>query len=223
MKRLPEKLARWQLRSAGKITIGSFLIGSMALPLIIGVPGLVDGLTLNSDFTAMLPDSAQSVRDMHEIQERFGGQQALILTVESDDLDAVQRFTRDLAARIEVMQERKVVAVDWNLSDFEEFVVEHGHLYADLDDLEAIRDALSARLEYERARVEAQSALLLLRAVAAPAALFEDRGDVPAKTHRLARVFRGVDVSYGCQGRASDEKGAQDLESRSHVWPIEHF
>lgn len=152
MKRFPERLARWQLRSAGKITAGSFLIGLMALPLIIGIPGVVDGLTLNSDFTAMLPRTAQSVRDMDEIQERFGGQQALILTIESDDLDAVYRFTRNLSARIETMRERRVVAIDWNLSDFEEFVEEHGHLYADLEGLEAIRDALSARLDYERAR-----------------------------------------------------------------------
>jgi len=153
MKTLVESLTRWQLERPGLIVGLAFALGAAAVPVIVGVPGVVDGLTLNSDFTALLPDSAQSVRDMDEIAERFGGQQSLTITVESEsDLDAARRFAADLAPRLSAMEDEKVVAVDWNLSEFERFVDSHGHLYADLEDLEAIRDALSARLDYERAR-----------------------------------------------------------------------
>lgn len=152
MKELPEKLARWQMRSPWTAAVASFLLAVAALPVIIGVPGWIDGLSLNSDFTAMLPRTAQSVRDMDVIQARFGGQQALIVTIEAGDIDAVHRFTRDLAPRITAMRDRKVVAVQWNLSAYAEFVEEHGYLYVDLEDLVALRDALSARLDYERAR-----------------------------------------------------------------------
>jgi hypothetical protein len=147
-----ERLARVQTERPWQITIACFLLGLAAIPLIVGVPGYTDGLTLNSDFTAMLPRTAPSVRDMDEIQERFGGQSALILTIESGDEAALHRYVSELAPRIERMQEEKVVAVDWNVSDFERFVEEHRHLYADLEDLEEIRDALRERRDYERAR-----------------------------------------------------------------------
>jgi hypothetical protein len=149
---LPERLAALQHGRPWRVVLLAFLLGAAALPLILGVPGYVDGLTLNSDFTAMLPRTAQSVRDMDEIQERFGGQQALIVTVESEDTEQLHAFVRELAPRIERMEAQNVAAVDWNLSGFEDFVEEHRHLYADLEDLRAIRDALAERLEHERAR-----------------------------------------------------------------------
>ncbi|HJL16038.1 MAG TPA: MMPL family transporter [Sandaracinaceae bacterium LLY-WYZ-13_1] len=149
---LPERLADMQHDRPWRVVILSFVLGIAALPLIVGIPGHFDGLTLNSDFTAMLPESAQSVRDLDEIQERFGGQQALNIVVESEDTEQLHAFVRELAPRIEAMEEHDVAAVDWNLSDFREFVEDNRHLYADLEDLQSIRDALDARLEHERAQ-----------------------------------------------------------------------
>lgn len=149
-----ERLARFQHERPWTIIAVAFALALGSLSIINGLPGISDGLTLNSDFTAMLPETAQSVRDLAEIQERFGGQQAMTLAVEAKDgdIEALHAFTRQLAARIEELDELKVVAVDWNISEFARFVEENRHLYADLEDLEAIRDALSARLEHERAR-----------------------------------------------------------------------
>ncbi|MBX3272557.1 MAG: MMPL family transporter [Sandaracinaceae bacterium] len=153
MDRLLERLARSSLERPVRTVLVAALLALIGLGLVLGLPPISDGLTLNSDFTAMLPRSAQSVRDFDEISARFGGQQALIVTVESpSDIEAARRFTRDLVPRIEAMRALKVAAVDWNLSDFERFVDEHGHLYASREDLEAIRDTLAARLEHERAR-----------------------------------------------------------------------
>lgn len=148
----PERLARFQLARPWAIIALAFLMGGAALPFILGAPGLTDGLTLNSDFTALLPEHSQSVRDLAQIQERFGGQQAMNLAIEGGDIEAVRRFTRDLVARVERLEAHKVVAVDWNISDFTSFVEQHRHLYAELGDLESVRDALRERVDYERAR-----------------------------------------------------------------------
>ena len=151
---LPERLAGFQYRRPWLIIGVAFALGLAALPLIVGVPGLTDGLTLNSDFTAMLPESAQSVRDLDEIQERFGGQQAMIARHQGRGHRGAASFHARLRGRVSRALERatRSTGVDWNLSDFTSFVEAHRHLYADLDELESIRDALQERLDYERAR-----------------------------------------------------------------------
>jgi predicted RND superfamily exporter protein len=125
------------------------LLSAAALPFLLQ-------LELNSDFQAMLPESAQSVRDLDEIRERFGGVATVTLAIQAreggGDAAAARAAARALAPRIEAMDELGVSSVDWNVADFETFVTERRHLYADLSDLTEIRDALRDRLEWERAR-----------------------------------------------------------------------
>lgn len=149
---LAERLGRAQVERPWLFIVAVFALGLGAVPVFLGVPGLSDGLTLNSDFTAMLPDHAQSVRDMEVISERFGGVQAMTLAIEAGDREELHAFTRALVESVREMDEHRVVAVDWNISDFAEFVERNRHVYADLEDLEAIRDSLRERLDYERAR-----------------------------------------------------------------------
>lgn len=149
---LAERLGRAQVERPWLFIVVAFLLGFGAVPVFVGIPGVSEGLTLNSDFTAMLPDSAQSVRDLHAISERFGGVQAMTLAIEAGDTEKLHEFTRALVADVRDMDELRVVAIDWNISDFTAFVERHRHLYAELEDLEALRDALRARLDYERAR-----------------------------------------------------------------------
>lgn len=147
-----EALGRLQAQRPWVFILTASLLGAAAVPPITGLGGLTDGLTLNSDFTALLPETAPSVRDLDEIQRRFGGQQAMMLVIESDDTEALHAFTRDFAERVEELDEHSVVAVDWNIRDFVSFVERHRELYADLEDLTALRDTLRARVDYERAR-----------------------------------------------------------------------
>jgi predicted exporter len=115
----------------------------------------VRNLELSSDFQAMLPEHAQSVRDLDEIRARFGGTSTVTLAIQARDgapVEEARELARRRAPRIEAMHEAQVASVDWNVSAFEAFVREHRHLYADLGDLREIRDSLQARLDYERAR-----------------------------------------------------------------------
>ncbi len=143
-------LASAQVAGPWPFIVVAFVLGGLSLPLILGTGGVTDGLTLNSDFRAMLPDHAQSVLDLDEIQERFGGVQALMVAIEGPDEAAVQAFTRELAPRVEAMSDEQVVAVDWNISEFIDFVEENRHLYAGLSDLEELRDVLEDRIAHER-------------------------------------------------------------------------
>ncbi|MGF1466987.1 MAG: RND family transporter [Sandaracinaceae bacterium] len=176
-------LAERQLRSPLAFVGIAFALGLAALPLILGWGGLTDGLTLNSDFRAMLPEHARSVRDIEEIEARFGGVQALMVTVESEDTDALHRFVRELAPRVEALEERGVEAVDWNISEFVDFVEEHRHLYADLADLRELRDVLEARIDHEREQVWSLG--------------LEDETDPPDPEAVLRRIEGDVDDARG--------------------------
>lgn len=148
MERFFTRLARAQHERPIVWVIVAFALAALALPMVAR-------LELNSDFQAMLPEHAPSVRDLDEIRARFGGTATLTLAIQAEDgtsMEEVHAFTRELVPRIEAMDELQVVWVDWNIADFETFVSEHRHLYAELDDLTEIRDALQARLDYERSR-----------------------------------------------------------------------
>ena len=61
----------------------SFAIGALALPWVLA-------LDLNSDFQAMLPESAPSVRDLDEIRQRFGGTSTLTLAVQVEEGGSIE-------------------------------------------------------------------------------------------------------------------------------------
>jgi len=141
-------LARAQHRAPWAFVLGALLVSAASMPWVLR-------LRLNSDFQAMLPESSRSVRDLDEIRARFGGTSTLTLAIQDTreagaDPARLRAFTRALAAELEGLGELQVVHVDWNVSDFYDFVRAHQHLYADLADLTEVRDALSARITWER-------------------------------------------------------------------------
>ena len=148
MKGLPEKLARSQQARPWLWVVVMFALGTAALPWTVA-------LRLNSDFQALLPESAQSVVDLDEIRARFGGTSTLAVAVqvtEGGSIEQARALVRDLVARIEPRTDLQVATVDWNVADFSSFVEDHRFLYADLADLEEMAAALSDCLDYERAR-----------------------------------------------------------------------
>ncbi|MDH3623639.1 MAG: MMPL family transporter [Myxococcales bacterium] len=136
-------LAKLQFRRAGLFAFVSALMAALSVPLIAE-------LSLNSDFEALLPEDKPSVVDLERIRDRVGGFNTLTVAIESEDVDAMQRFASDLVPRLQALPPDLVHFVDWNISAYEDFVWDHRHLYASLEDLEQARDDLDERLDYER-------------------------------------------------------------------------
>ena len=140
-----EKLADFQTRRP-------FVI--LLLAVVISVVSLffVRNLGLDSRFIALLPESSPSVQDLEKVRDRVRGLSALTVAVQSPskDVDAMRRFIEDLVKRLEELPPDEVGVIDWNVGAYDEFVREHKHLYASLDLLERLLDALDERHDRER-------------------------------------------------------------------------
>lgn len=140
-----DRLARAQVSRA------AIFILTSAIAFWVSVPEVMK-LRLNSDFIALLPTYKPSVQDFDRIGRRVGGLQSLTVALDSHDLPAMQRFARDLVARLDHIGPPAVRSVDWNVHEFGDFARDHKHLYASVAELEEVRDALNDRLVYERGR-----------------------------------------------------------------------
>src|SRR5687767_14692769 len=137
-------LARSSVRHPYLWLVASLLAGAAAFPL-------VTKLKVNTNWAAMLPKDAQSVKDLELTRSRVGGLNELSVALFSKDATALTRFAKDLVPRLEKLKKTQhVFAVEWNVAEYEDFVYDNRHLYADLDDLQEIRDELQLRLDYER-------------------------------------------------------------------------
>ena len=121
-----------------------------ALLLALGSLPLISQLGLNSALTALLPDDKPSARDLEAIRGRLGGTSTLTLAIQSKDLDAMERFARDLVPKLEADRPDDLRSIEWNIGAYEEFVRKHRILYAKQADLEEVRDGLDERLQWER-------------------------------------------------------------------------
>ena len=61
----------------------------------------------------------------------------------------MRKFVRDLAAKLDALPSDEIGIVDWNVGAYDDFVRDHKHLYASLDLLERLRDALEERRDRE--------------------------------------------------------------------------
>lgn len=139
-----ECLSRFQVRRP-------FVI--LAIALLISVISLffARNLGLDSRLIALLPENRPSVQDLEKVQSRVRGLSALTVAVQSPsgNVEAMRSFIRDLAARLEALPPEQIGAVDWNVGAYDDFVRDHKHLYASLDLLERLRDALEERRDQE--------------------------------------------------------------------------
>jgi len=140
-----EKLADFQTRRP-------FVILLLAAVVSVVSFFFARNLGLDSRFIALLPEDRPSVQDLDEVRERVRALSSLTVAVQSPsgDVEAMRRFVRDLAAGLEELPPDEVGVVDWNVGAYDDFVRDHKHLYASLDILERLRDALQDRHDRER-------------------------------------------------------------------------
>ncbi len=144
MSELLEKLADLQIRRPFAILLLAALISVGSVPLI-------RNLGLDSRFIALLPETHPSVQDLEEVRDRVLGLSTLTIAVQSPskNVQAMRRFVDDLVTRLEALPPNEIGIIEWNIGAYDEFVREHKHLYASLDLLERLRDALEERHDEE--------------------------------------------------------------------------
>lgn len=112
-------------------------------------------LHLKSDLEELLPREAPSVRALDELRARMPGLRYLGVVVDTGDasrLPAGERFIDDLAARVRTYPPSMARAVRTGTHEERAFLEAHAPLYVDVADLQAIRERVEARRDYEVAR-----------------------------------------------------------------------
>lgn len=135
------RLAKAQTSRPWWFVLGALVLALASLPLVAQ-------LGLDSDFTALLPEDAPSVRDLEIAEHRYGGGASVALALAGDDEGELEAYARQLGPVLESYGE-PVKTVTWTKAHFREFVSHNRALFADLEFLETLRDDLEARVEFE--------------------------------------------------------------------------
>ncbi|MBI2506439.1 MAG: MMPL family transporter [Candidatus Latescibacteria bacterium] len=127
------------------------LVFLLACALTAGSGFFASHLELRSNFEELLPDSYRSVQDLHRLVGRVGGLGNLVVAVECDDLKASERFAEDLVPRLKQnLPPNYVRYVEYKVDEQKEFYEKNKYLYADLIDLQEIRDRVREHIEEEK-------------------------------------------------------------------------
>lgn len=138
-----------------KILIGIFIITAIA------TYGTLK-LELKSNFETMLPDHFQSVKDLKKYQNRVGGTSYLSIGLESKDIGALKRFAEDIVKEIERNLSDKIIYIEYNVSEVQNFYEKYGILYLPLTDL---KDAYTHLKSYiDKKKLEASGLFVDLEA-----------------------------------------------------------
>lgn len=103
-------------------------------------------LKLATDPIDLLPKNTESVQNLQEYKSKFGGNNFLMITVESPDSAVAHRFADDYVQLLEPLSE--VVYVDFRRPV--EFFKQRSWLYLDMDDLLEIKKRVARTLELEK-------------------------------------------------------------------------
>jgi predicted RND superfamily exporter protein len=129
----------------------ALLVGStmVALAGAVGTIGLYSDL--RTDVRELLPESTASARDLEAVTKRVGGFAQQTVVLHGADRVTLQVFADDLADELAKAPKELVRAVDYRTDELMEFFRPRLLLFPEKAQLEELRDALRARVDWERA------------------------------------------------------------------------
>ena len=145
---------------------------------------------LRSELEQLLPRTAPGVLAIDELRARMPGLQHLGVLVdagEEKNLPAAERLIDDLADRVRAYPPDLVSAVRTGQSEERRFLEGHAPLYMDLADLEAVRQRIEARRDWEASKEQG----VLLDEDAVPSPL--DFGDIEKKYEERTKATKRFD------------------------------
>lgn len=107
-------------------------------------------LNLRTDIQELLPTTARSVLDFHEVNDRLASIESLAILVFSKDTQASKRFVVDLAKTLDQLPKTTIASVEYQIQKELQFFRERKALFIDLKDLTQIRDYIRDKIEYEK-------------------------------------------------------------------------
>lgn len=121
------------------------------LLLLLGLTALAgwqaSGLTLDSNLTRLLPESAPSVRGLHELEDSYDGQIGrLSIVLDGTDRPTLERIADELDTKLAGVEGVRRVDVKKPV----EFLKKFRLLYASYDDLEEAHSRLQTRIKWEK-------------------------------------------------------------------------
>jgi len=109
-------------------------------------------LGFKPDFSELLPDNKDSVIEMRRVSQRLPGITTLTVTAEIADgknSAALRAFVDALAPKLQALGPEWVASVDYGVHESRKFFDQNKLLYAKLEDIQAARDEVVSRYEYE--------------------------------------------------------------------------
>jgi uncharacterized protein len=142
-----------------------------ALTLALAGGGLASRLEVRSSFAELLPSDMPSVRLLHELIRRVGGDGTVLVMVEAEDgpegLPRAQAMAQVLARDYLALGGDVIRSVEWTMKPIEAWFADHWPMFLPLRELEQARDALKG------AKARGKQRLLDLG--------LEDEGDGPQR------------------------------------------
>ena len=143
--RLWERFAALAIARPWLLLAAGFALFAATLPFAVRLYG-----DLRTDLRELLPQGAPSAVALQELERRVGGLASLAIVVRTDDLEAGERFVDALAARLRKLPPQLAARIFWRIDEEKAFFEAHGALYADLKDLQQMRDLLRDRIAAAR-------------------------------------------------------------------------
>lgn len=123
------------------------VLAGLAFAVLSGL--VARGLEFRGDFAELLPENTDEVRDLRFVEARSGGVGYLVVQVTGGDAATRKRFAHEWATAMEAEPElTRYVEYHFDL----EFFRTRGLLLLTAEQLEALRNDLSARITWERQR-----------------------------------------------------------------------
>ncbi len=118
----------------------------IALLVAFSIFSAKERLRVSADLTELLPKSFPSVEALDELKERMGGIGYVAVAISGGEPDQLKKMVDDLVPKIEVLEGVKYV--DYKRP--RDFFQKHALYFADIEDLEELRDYVVKREAYER-------------------------------------------------------------------------
>ena len=122
----------------------------VALVLVVVSGVLASRLQLRTNFAELLPSADPAVEELHRLAEHVGGTAVMQVAIQSPDREANLKFAGALAERVRALGPTIVTDATYDVRAEQAFFHDRRFLYAPLDDLVALRNALRGEIDRKK-------------------------------------------------------------------------